>query len=115
MKKKVPLNSKYLSKIYKFFLEATNRLLSFLRLLRHGQVGKAFKLAVDINDYDLFMDIHHYACKKSMQDLADAALIKAQSTFANNEDPLQLNHESSHESSEDEDGDEDDEQQLRIE
>ena len=50
-----------------------------------------------------------------MQDLADAALIKAQSTFANNEDPLQLNRESSHESSEDEDGDDDDEQQLRIE
>ena len=50
-----------------------------------------------------------------MQDLADAALIKAQSTFANNEDPLQLNQESSHESSEDEDGDDDEEQQLRIE
>ena len=36
----------------------------FHRLLRHDQVTKAFKLAVDINDYDLFMDIHHYAAKK---------------------------------------------------
>ena len=88
----------------------------FLRLLRHGQVAKAFKLAVDINDYDLFMDIHHYASKKAMHDLADAALIKAQSTFANNEDPLQLNNESFHGSSEDdEDGDDNDDQEPRIE
>ena len=55
----------------------------FHRLLRHDQVQKAFQLAVDINDYDLFMDIHHYATRKDMSDLADAALIKAQAIFAN--------------------------------
>ena len=92
---------------------------SFFRLLRHGQVGKAFKLAVDINDYDLFMDIHHYAKRKSMQDLADAALIKAQSTFANNDDHLDLSHvdvsyHGSSDDEEDDDGD-NDEQQPRIE
>ena len=59
----------------------------FHRLLRHSQVGKAFKLAVDINDYDLFMDIYHFATNKgNMQDLAEAAMVKAQSIFANNED-----------------------------
>ena len=29
----------------------------FHRLIRHGQVAKAFKLAVDINDYDLVSKI----------------------------------------------------------
>ncbi len=57
----------------------------FHRLLRHGQVAKAFKLAVDINDYDLFMDIYHYAMKKRNEDLANAALIKAQTVFAKGE------------------------------
>ena len=55
----------------------------FHLLLRHEQVQKAFQLAVDINDYDLFMDIHHYASRKEMVDLADAALVKAQAIFAN--------------------------------
>ena len=66
----------------------------FFKLLRNGQVAKAFKLAVDINDYDLFMDIHHYARKKKMQDLADAALIKAQSIFTStDENDLSQNDE----------------------
>ena len=66
------------------------------------------------------MDIHHYAKRKTMQDLADAALIKAQSTFANNDDHLDLSnvdvssHGSSDDDEEEEDGDTD-EQQPRIE
>ena len=54
----------------------------FHKLLRHGQVTKAFRLAVDINDYDLFMDLHHLAAKNEMHDLAEASLIKAHSVFA---------------------------------
>lgn len=33
-------------------------------------------MAVDVNDYDLFMDIHHAAVRRNAADLAHAALIK---------------------------------------
>lgn len=50
-------------------------------LLRHKQVVKAFQLAVDINDYDLFVDIYHSANRLGLKDLADASMIKAQAVF----------------------------------
>ena len=45
-------------------------------------LSSAFRLAVDINDYDLFVDLYHAATKKKNFDLADAAMIKAQRVFA---------------------------------
>ena len=49
----------------------------FHHLIRHQQLVKAFQLAVDINDYDLFMDIYHAASRMGdIRDLADAAYIK---------------------------------------
>ena len=49
----------------------------FHQLVRQGQLVKGFQLAVDIGDYDLFMDIHHAAVRRGVPDLAHAALIKA--------------------------------------
>ena len=37
----------------------------FHLLLRRNRFLKAFRLAVDLNDYDLFMDIHHAASRAS--------------------------------------------------
>ena len=48
----------------------------FHALVRQGQLIKAFRLAVDINDYDLFVDLHHAAKRYDMMDMADAAIIK---------------------------------------
>ena len=48
----------------------------FHALVRQGQLIKAFRLAVDINDYDLFVDLHHAAKRYNMTDMADAAIIK---------------------------------------
>ena len=48
----------------------------FFYLVRHDQLVKSFQLAVDVNDYDLFMDVHHAAVRRNVQDLAHAALIK---------------------------------------
>nr|XP_040570821.1 WD repeat-containing and planar cell polarity effector protein fritz homolog [Lepeophtheirus salmonis] len=53
----------------------------FHHLLRRGRTGKAFQLAVDIEDYDLFMDLYHVATKYNYSDIADAALIKAHSIY----------------------------------
>merc|ERR1719336_3087802 len=53
----------------------------FHHLVRHNQLVKGFQLAVDINDYDLFMDIHHAAVRRSIPDLAHAALIKAKAAY----------------------------------
>ena len=36
---------------------------------------------MDINDYDLFMDIHHAAVRRQVPDLAHAALIKAKTAY----------------------------------
>ena len=45
----------------------------FHELLRHHRFTKAFRLAVDLNDYDLFMDIHHAAnrLRRKRQNVAD--------------------------------------------
>ena len=48
----------------------------FHALVRQKQLIKAFRLAVDINDYDLFVDLHHAAKRNNMMDMADAAIIK---------------------------------------
>lgn len=48
----------------------------FHHLLRHNQLAKSFQLAVDINDYDLFMDLYHSASRMGLTDLAEASSIK---------------------------------------
>lgn len=45
----------------------------FHHLLKHKRFKKAFLLAVDIGDKDLFMDIHYYALDNGDDDLANAA------------------------------------------
>ena len=57
-----------------FFRDLTRRFFHYL--VRHHQLVKGFQLAVDINDYDLFLDIHHAAVRRNVPDLAHAALIK---------------------------------------
>lgn len=44
---------------------------------RYRVFEKAFRLAIDLNEYDLFMDLHHYARKLGDTDMAEAALEKA--------------------------------------
>ena len=56
----------------------------FHHLLRHNQMAKSFQLAVDINDYDLFMDLYHSSKRFGYHDLADASLVKARSIFFDN-------------------------------
>lgn len=56
----------------------------FHHMLRHNQLAKSFQLAVDINDYDLFMDLYHSASKLNLKDLAEAAFVKARQTFFDN-------------------------------
>ena len=53
----------------------------FHYLVRHHQLVKGFQLAVDINDYDLYLDIHHAAVRRNVPDLAHAALIKARAAY----------------------------------
>ena len=50
--------------------------------MRHHQLVKGFQLAVDINDYDLYLDIHHAAVRRNVPDLAHAALIKARAAYS---------------------------------
>lgn len=47
-------------------------------------MAKSFQLAVDINDYDLFMDLYHSSKRFGYHDLADASLVKARSIFFDN-------------------------------
>lgn len=49
----------------------------FHHLLRYRIFDKAFRLAIDLNEYDLFMDLHHYARSIGDTAMADAALEKA--------------------------------------
>lgn len=49
----------------------------FHHLLRHQRLEKAFLLAVDLGDRDLFMDLHHVAGDKGELVLADEARRKA--------------------------------------
>jgi len=43
---------------------------------------KAFRLAIDLNDHDLFMDIHFYATVLNDMELAIAAKEKAESILS---------------------------------
>ncbi|XP_059099079.1 WD repeat-containing and planar cell polarity effector protein fritz homolog isoform X2 [Tigriopus californicus] len=56
----------------------------FHHMLRHNQLAKSFQLAVDINDYDLFMDLYHSASKLNLKDIAEAAFVKARQMFFDN-------------------------------
>ncbi len=50
----------------------------FHLLLRRRHLAKAFQLAVDINDYDLFVDLYHVAAGAGMSDMAEAAITKVE-------------------------------------
>ncbi|XP_051174546.1 WD repeat-containing and planar cell polarity effector protein fritz [Leptopilina boulardi] len=50
----------------------------FHHLLRFRLFEKAFRLAIDLNDHDLFMDIHFYAIAMKDTELANAAKEKAE-------------------------------------
>ncbi|KAM9727160.1 WD repeat-containing and planar cell polarity effector protein fritz homolog [Menidia menidia] len=64
----------------------------FHHLLRHQRLEKAFLLAVDLEDRDLFMDLHYVASDKGEVVLADVAKRKANEieaeAIAGNEQPL---------------------------
>uniref|UniRef100_A0A1B6D3B8 WD repeat-containing and planar cell polarity effector protein fritz n=1 Tax=Clastoptera arizonana TaxID=38151 RepID=A0A1B6D3B8_9HEMI len=49
----------------------------FHQLIRYRVIEKAFRLAIDLNEYDLFMDLHHYARSVGDIAMAEAALEKA--------------------------------------
>ncbi|XP_071335947.1 WD repeat-containing and planar cell polarity effector protein fritz homolog isoform X2 [Trachinotus anak] len=63
----------------------------FHHLLRHQRFEKAFLLAVDLEDRDLFMDLHYVASDKGEVVLADVAKRKANEieaqAVAGNDDP----------------------------
>ena len=65
---------------------------------------KAFQLAVDINDYDLFIDIFHAASNLGIKDLADASMIKAQAVYHEIPEGSNLNDRSPSGSSVESDG-----------
>ncbi|XP_008214857.1 WD repeat-containing and planar cell polarity effector protein fritz isoform X1 [Nasonia vitripennis] len=50
----------------------------FHHLLRYRLFEKAFRLAIDLNDHDLFMDIHFYAIVLKDTEMATAAKDKAE-------------------------------------
>ncbi|KAF7413526.1 hypothetical protein HZH68_002015 [Vespula germanica] len=50
----------------------------FHHLLRYRMFEKAFRLAIDLNDHDLFMDIHFYALVVNDMEMANAAKEKAE-------------------------------------
>ncbi|KAK2580498.1 hypothetical protein KPH14_006235 [Odynerus spinipes] len=50
----------------------------FHHLLRYRMFEKAFRLAIDLNDHDLFMDIHFYALIVNDMEMASAAKEKAE-------------------------------------
>ncbi|KAJ8673486.1 hypothetical protein QAD02_004748 [Eretmocerus hayati] len=50
----------------------------FHHLLRYKLFEKAFRLAIDLNDHDLFMDIHFYAVVLKDNEMATAAKEKAE-------------------------------------
>nr|CAD7570477.1 unnamed protein product [Timema californicum] len=54
----------------------------FHHLLRHRLFEKAFRLAIDLSDHELFMDIHYYARDMKEHDLALAAKEKAQNILS---------------------------------
>ncbi|EFN89810.1 WD repeat-containing protein LOC51057-like protein [Harpegnathos saltator] len=54
----------------------------FHRLLRYRMFEKAFRLAIDLNDHDLFMDIHFSAVALNDTELAIAAKERAESILS---------------------------------
>ncbi|XP_063982059.1 WD repeat-containing and planar cell polarity effector protein fritz isoform X2 [Diachasmimorpha longicaudata] len=50
----------------------------FHHLMRYKLFEKAFRLAIDLNDHDLFMDIHYYALVVNDVEMARAAKEKAE-------------------------------------
>ncbi len=54
---------------------------SFHLRLRRGHPAKSFRLAVDVHDYDLFMDLCHAARAKGNKERAEAAAIKVKFTL----------------------------------
>ncbi|XP_012232950.2 WD repeat-containing and planar cell polarity effector protein fritz homolog isoform X1 [Linepithema humile] len=54
----------------------------FHHLLRYRMFEKAFRLAIDLNDHDLFMDIHFYAVVLNDTELATAAKEKAENILS---------------------------------
>ncbi|KAL0112775.1 hypothetical protein PUN28_012206 [Cardiocondyla obscurior] len=54
----------------------------FHHLLRYKMFEKAFRLAIDLNDHDLFMDIHFYAVVLNDMELANAAKEKAENILS---------------------------------
>ncbi|GAB1868382.1 WD repeat-containing protein LOC51057-like protein [Camponotus japonicus] len=54
----------------------------FYHLLRYRMFEKAFRLAIDLNDHDLFMDIHFYAVVLNDMELATAAKEKAENILS---------------------------------
>ncbi|XP_033956674.1 WD repeat-containing and planar cell polarity effector protein fritz homolog isoform X2 [Pseudochaenichthys georgianus] len=64
----------------------------FHHLLRHQRFEKAFLLAVDLEDRDLFMDLHYVASDKGEVVLADVAKRKANEieSAAGDEDPQRV-------------------------
>ncbi|KDR08346.1 WD repeat-containing and planar cell polarity effector protein fritz [Zootermopsis nevadensis] len=50
----------------------------FHHLLRYRLFEKAFRLAIDLNDHDLFMDIYFYARAMKEDAMAEAARVKAE-------------------------------------
>lgn len=53
----------------------------FHYMIRYESFEKAFSLAIDINDADLFMDLYRVAKSKGINDLADDALKKAEEIY----------------------------------
>ena len=49
-----------------------------LFIYRYRLFEKAFRLAIDLNDHDLFMDIHFYAIVLKDTEMATAAKEKAE-------------------------------------
>ncbi|XP_014249312.1 WD repeat-containing and planar cell polarity effector protein fritz homolog [Cimex lectularius] len=57
----------------------------FHHLLRYQVFEKAFRLAIDLDDHDLFMDIHNYCKKIGNTNMATAALERAEEILYSNE------------------------------
>lgn len=71
-----PLNPFVIDKYREEVRDLTRRF--FHHLLRYRLFEIAFRLAIDLNDHDLFMDIHFYATVLKDEELAKASHEKAE-------------------------------------
>lgn len=55
---------------------------AIMNFFRYRMFEKAFRLAIDLNDHDLFMDIHFYALVLNDMELANAAKEKAENILS---------------------------------